>query len=351
MYQPLGKKLARQAFDILANPVDTTNYIVVIPDKLRLDRHKIVEFNLDISKLASDIEFVNDPPSFYKQYKSKIWVVMSILILLVISLFISLLCYIRTKKLKDKLLGSEAELRIAKEKAEESNRLKSAFLANMSHEIRTPLNSIVGFSSVLALEGNSLEERQKYSEIIQINSELLLRLINDILDISRLETDKMSFSFEKTDVVALAYQVLTSIEYADKANNRFIFESNYQRFEIVTDVQRLQQVIINLLSNAVKFTKNGVITLSFEVDEKMNEAIFSITDTGQVIPIDKQLLIFRRFEKLNEYTQGTGLGLSICELIITKLGGRIWVDPNYSQGARFVFTHPVHPKDATDFSI
>ncbi|NDV83719.1 HAMP domain-containing sensor histidine kinase [Bacteroides sp. 51] len=342
MYRPQGKELAKQAFDILRNPMDTSSYIQTIPNKIRLDNNKVKELNIDLSQFPSDIMLVNQPPSFYETYKYEVWVVISTLLTLLIGFLVALYFYVRTKRLKDKLIISEAELRIAKDRAEESNRLKSAFLANMSHEIRTPLNSIVGFSNVLAAGDTSPEEQQMYADVIQTNSDLLLRLINDILDLSRLETDRVSFAFENADVVGLMQQVITSIGYANKNNNELIFNSEISELTMMTDVQRLQQVVINLLSNAAKFTKNGKITLTLEIDKTNDKAVFSVADTGPGIPQDKQKLIFERFEKLNEYAQGAGLGLSICLLIVTKFGGEIWVDPTYTLGARFVFTHPLH---------
>ena len=235
----------------------------------------------------------------------------------------------------------EEELRVAKDKAEHLDRLKSAFLANMSHEIRTPLNAIVGFSDVLASGGSSEDEQQGYVDIIKTNSDLLLRLINDILDVSRLEADRVTFTFEECDVVPLCQRVLASVSQARKSENEFIFECDRESMDMRTDTQRLQQVIINLLSNADKFTRNGKITLGLKVDEKQRKVLFSVSDTGTGIPLEKQKLVFERFEKLNEYVQGTGLGLSICKLTVEKWGGEIWVDPGYTDGARFVFTHPL----------
>ena len=211
----------------------------------------------------------------------------------------------------------------------------------MSHEIRTPLNAIVGFSDVLTTEGSSDEDRKGYSEIIKSNSDLLLRLINDILDLSRLDADRVRMTKEPCDVVQLCRQVLTSVNFSRKSNNKFVFTSKYEDFVINTDVQRLQQVIINLLSNSAKFTQDGVITLDFSVDKGRKLAFFSVTDTGCGIPKEKQKLVFERFEKLDEYAQGTGLGLSICKLTVEKWGGEIWVDPDYTEGARFVFSMPV----------
>lgn len=236
----------------------------------------------------------------------------------------------------------EETLTAALNKAEESDRLKSAFLANMSHEIRTPLNAIVGFSDVLSAGGASKEEQRGYFEIIRTNSDLLLRLINDILDVSRLEADRVILSLESCNVVQICQQVVASVAQARRSTNQFLFECEREVVEMRTDVQRLQQVVINLLSNADKFTKEGTITLKLELDTAGNVAVFSVTDTGCGIPLDKQKRVFERFEKLNEYVQGTGLGLSICKLTVEKWGGEIWIDPAYTDGARFVFTHPMN---------
>ena len=238
----------------------------------------------------------------------------------------------------------ELELREAKEKAEESDRLKSAFLANMSHEIRTPLNAIVGFSGVLTSDDCDAESRQEYVSIIQKNSDLLLRLINDILDISRLETGRLKLSYEEVEIVSLCQSVLATTSYGKRDAVEYMFQTPCEEFMLETDVQRLQQILINLLSNANKFTEQGSITLGFEINEAEDCIYFSVTDTGRGIPEDKQKKVFERFEKLDEYVQGTGLGLAICKLTITMMGGDIWVDGDYKKGARFVVRHPLHLK-------
>ena len=238
---------------------------------------------------------------------------------------------------------TEEALIVARDRALQADKLKSAFLANMSHEIRTPLNSIVGFSDVLAVGGSTEEEQQSYYQIIKTNSDLLLRLINDILDLSRLEANRVTLTWEECDVVQLCSQVVASVSFSRQSSeNQFLFTTSFESFRMVTDVQRMQQVMINLLSNANKFTKRGKITLDFSVNEETQMAVFSVTDTGCGIPKEKQGLVFERFEKLNEYAQGTGLGLSICKLIVHKWKGSIWIDPDYTGGARFVFSHPLN---------
>ena len=339
VYRALGRDMARQAVRVLANPKNSE--IEIISCETVMDGKLVKERKLDIASIPGPIRLVNVTPGFYEQYKYHIWGVAAVLVILLTGLLITLYFFYRTKRLKDELEVSEAALREAKDRAEESNRLKSAFLANMSHEIRTPLNAIVGFSDVLSAGDTAIDDQRGYFEIIKANSDLLLRLINDILDVSRLEADRVTLTLEKCDVVQVCTQVTASVTQARRSSNRIVFESAADSLEIRTDIQRLQQVVINLLSNADKFTENGTITLKLEPDMRNRTALFSGSDTGCGIPPEKRKRVFERFEKLNEYAQGTGLGLSICKLIVEKWGGRIWIDSQYTRGARFVFTHPL----------
>ncbi|WP_342383308.1 HAMP domain-containing sensor histidine kinase [Bacteroides ovatus] len=342
-YRKVGEEMAMESIRMDQHPEDTGKHFSIIGSKAVLDSRKVKEWGLHPSVLPFKVQLVNQPVSFYQQYTYQIWSACALFVILVLGLCISLFYYFRTKRLKDELLKSEKDLRVAKDRAEESNRLKSAFLANMSHEIRTPLNSIVGFSDVLAMGGSTEDEQQSYYKIIKTNSDLLLRLINDILDLSRLEANRVTLTWEECDVVQLCSQVVASVSFSrQSSDNQFLFSTSFETFRMVTDVQRMQQVIINLLSNADKFTKRGKITLDFSVNEEKQMAIFSVTDTGCGIPKEKQGLVFERFEKLNEYAQGTGLGLSICKLIVHKWRGSIWIDPDYTGGARFVFSHPLN---------
>ena len=342
-YRKVGGEMAMESVRMDTHPQDTAKHLSVIGCKAELDSRKVKECGLDPAVLPFKVQLVNQPVSFYQQYTYQIWSACALFVILVLGLCISLFYYFRTKRLKDELLKSEKDLRVAKDRAEESNRLKSAFLANMSHEIRTPLNSIVGFSDVLAVGGSTEEEQQSYYQIIKTNSDLLLRLINDILDLSRLEANRVTLTWEECDVVQLCSQVVASVSFSRQSSeNQFLFTTSFESFRMVTDVQRMQQVMINLLSNANKFTKCGKITLDFSVNEETQMAVFSVTDTGCGIPKEKQGLVFERFEKLNEYAQGTGLGLSICKLIVHKWKGSIWIDPDYTGGARFVFSHPLN---------
>lgn len=236
----------------------------------------------------------------------------------------------------------ETELIEARNRAEESDRLKSAFIANMSHEIRTPLNAIVGFSSLITSPDMDItpEKRAEMGELIRSNGSILTKLINDILDLSRIESGKISFNFVEDDIVNICKNILTTAKHNSK-NEEIEYQLDIQvdSLSMSTDPDRLKQVLTNLLSNAGKCTESGFITLCLKVDEENRMAIFSVTDTGCGIPKEKAETIFERFEKLSESRQGTGLGLAICRTIVEKFNGKIWVDTSYTGGARFVFTH------------
>jgi signal transduction histidine kinase len=319
---------------------------VILPNKLLLDSRLMKERNIDMSRLTITVpvEYTNRDITFFERYEYYIWGTFALLIFLGGAFVTLLVFYLRTKRLKNELVRSQSELIVARDRAEESNRLKTSFLANMSHEIRTPLNAIVGFSDVLTSVPISPEEAEGYAHLIKINSDLLLRLINDILDISRLESGKLNFKYEETEVIEVCRNLLDSFSrsYGEVNSNNFCFVSSFEHLTVAVDMNRLQQVIINLLSNANKFTHEGSITLSVEPDNNADTLRFAVTDTGIGIPPEKQRLIFERFEKLDEFVQGTGLGLSICLLTVERWGGKIWVDSNYHQGARLVFTHPTN---------
>lgn len=254
--------------------------------------------------------------------------------------FISMLA-IWLRRQKKVVVMSTETLEQLRHNAENATRAKSIFLSNMSHEIRTPLNALSGFSALLTEEGLDDSTRRQCTDIIQQNSELLLKLINDVIDLSSLEFGKMQFSIAEHDAVATCRNVTDTVGKVKQTQAELLFETSLEELYIETDDSRLQQVLINLLINATKFTPDGSITLKLEKQsEKM--ALFSVTDTDCGIPKEKQASIFQRFEKLDENAQGSGLGLSICQLIIEHIGGKIWIDPDYTGGSRFVFTHPIH---------
>ena len=299
--------------------------------------HNIKNLQLKINKL--EIQKLKD-----KQTRIVAWIVFAI--------FLSgCFFYWNTFRLNQKLNREKKELQISEDKyrlacehAMESDRQKSLFLSNMSHEICTPLNAIVGFANIL-IEGDiEKEEKEEYVKIINNNSDLLLNLINDILDFSKIESEKYRFSFDYHNLQECCYNVLESIKSKVKPSVKLSFITDGDtdtNFRLYTDKLRFQQVLINLIGNACKFTQNGFISLSYKFDKEAKLVYFSVTDTGSGIPLDKQEQIFERFVKLNTFVQGTGLGLSICKLIVERLGGKIWLDKKYSEGCRFIFTHPL----------
>lgn len=232
---------------------------------------------------------------------------------------------------------AENELRLAKEKAEESDHLKSAFLANMSHEIRTPLNAIVGFSSLLAMTDDK-EEKEEYINIISNNNELLLQLINDILDLAKIEANTLEFVYSDVDINQLLCDIEQTSRLKAAEGVQVSFIEKLPHCIIRTDKNRLSQVITNFINNAIKFTKEGSIRFGYEHQDK--KLRFFVTDTGCGIDNKVKDSVFQRFVKLDNFAQGTGLGLSICEMIVHKLGGEIGVESELGAGSTFWFTLP-----------
>ena len=233
------------------------------------------------------------------------------------------------------LKETEAQLILARDKAEMMDRLKSAFLANMSHEIRTPLNAIVGFSDLL-VESDDLEERQEYIKIVRENNELLLQLISDILDLSKIEAGTFEFTDGDVDVNLLCEDIVRSMQMKVQEGVELVFDPHLACCHVISDRNRLHQVISNFVNNAIKFTSEGSIHVGYRM--KGNELEFYVQDTGIGISEEQLPHIFERFVKLNSFIHGTGLGLSICQSIVEQLGGQIGVESELGKGSRFWFT-------------
>ncbi len=232
---------------------------------------------------------------------------------------------------------AERELVEARNRAEESDRLKSAFLANMSHEIRTPLNAIVGFAKLVGL-AESEQEKQQYIEIIDTNSELLLQLINDILDISKIEAGTLEFHYRTMSLRELFRAQYEVHRQKIRPGVELVLDDRYGEAEVVCDQNRLAQVVTNLLNNASKFTQEGEIRFGYYIE---GGRIYGfVQDTGVGIPKERQHDIFDRFIKLNDFAAGTGLGLAISRMIVEKMGGRIGVESEEGVGTRFWFSLP-----------
>ncbi len=254
-----------------------------------------------------------------------------------ISLVGSLLLITERKRQEEALIR-------AREKAQESDRLKSAFLANMSHEIRTPLNAIVGFSSLLTATENETE-RKEFISIIETNNQLLLQLVSDILDLSKIEANTLEFNYQNVDLNQLAKDVENTVRGKLQTGVALQFVPEVPVCYVQTEHNRLSQVLINLLVNAAKFTEKGEIMFGYKI--RGEELYFYVKDTGIGISLENQKKIFERFTKVNTFIQGTGLGLSICKNIVTKMKGRIGVESEgEGKGSTFWFTIPYKPKEA-----
>lgn len=250
--------------------------------------------------------------------------------------------FVRNRKLADKCARYKQGIAVQK-----------IFLQNMSHDIRTPMNSICGFSQILCnSQVRSLlteEEIAEYGAVIQNNTEMLCTLVDDILDISDMESGKYRLNFSDAKVNDLCHKTLSTAMFRCPTKVKMYMTTDLSDdFTLHTDPKRVEQVLMNYLTNAVKHTKEGEIHLHVSDKEIPGYVAFSVTDTGEGVPMDKVETIFRRFEKLGTLNSGTGLGLSICRKIATQLGGQARLDSSYKEGARFLFIHPLHVKERQD---
>jgi PAS domain S-box-containing protein len=247
-------------------------------------------------------------------------------------------------------LVEEAQTK-AREKAEENDRLKTAFLANMSHEIRTPLNAIVGLSGLLSEPELPSQEKEKFCAVIKENSDILLQLIEDIIDVSKIEAGHLIMRPSLSSINILMDDIYQTflLQVKDRENDlQFLLNKDGLSREIFTvvDARRLRQVITNLISNALKFTDEGIVEFGCGINNK-DQILFYVKDTGPGIPADKHGLIFERFAQVDDSStkshRGAGLGLSISRSLVKLMGGLIWVDSSEGKGACFSFTIPYQP--------
>lgn len=311
----------------------------------------------DVRMLTSSNQSLMDfvPHEEYVEQTNVIGKLLEIIILVALLLLATMfVMYFRHKYLSKKLAATNkvlaeekanlekitSDLEKTYREAEQSNIKRNEFLETVSHEVRTPLNSIVGFSDMI-LDGEDVDDAEKeYVNIIVMNSDLMLKLVNDILDLSQLDNASgVNVDIAPTDVKDVATKVLSAIKPLVKPGVNVSLTCDDGEMVIYSDHYRLQQLLTNLLGNAAKFTTTGSINL--DIRHSKNSVVFSVTDTGCGISKEDRKRIFKRYEKLNESAKGTGLGLYISMLISKKLGGKIYLDDNYNTGARFVFEHPM----------
>lgn len=262
--------------------------------------------------------------------------------------------YARTVKLNRRLKASEAtvlaqndnlraageELRQAKERAEQASRMKTDFIKHMSHEVRTPLNSIVGFSQVLAGQFKDMPSMGEYAAIIESSSLNLLRLVDDVLDVAYLDQTEKLLCPDTGRLNTVCLECVDATLPLVKPGVSLLFEPSSDDPVVQSNARRVRQVLLHLLHNAAKFTGKGGITLNYVALPAERLLRFVVSDTGPGIPAELREEVFERFVKLDTFEQGTGLGLPICRMIASKLGGRLCVDPTYTDGCRMVFEVP-----------
>ena len=275
----------------------------------------------------------------HKEEMRTLWITGFVVLLLVALAGIIITVLFRKKNEATNRLQEEVD------KLKRSNQTQKLFLQNMSHEIRTPLNAICGFSQIVCepqmREMVTDDELTNYGQIINSNTELLLTLVNDILDISEMESGKYKVFLEPASPNMICKQAQSTVAYRCPNNIKLYFTTDVpDTMKIMTDSRRCGQVIINFLTNAIKHTREGEIHIHASLSENPGKLTFSVTDTGEGIPADQAEFIFKRFEKLDTFKEGTGLGLSICRNISKALGGEVKLDTSYTNGARFVFIHP-----------
>ena len=314
---------------------------------------------------VNDLKQVNDELVMANQqivlnrHKEQLTYAIVSLVVLVLLLIVVYLFYHRSKRLtanltksnamiideRDTLKRTQKDLIEARDKAKVATRIKTDFVNNMSHEIRTPLEAIVEYSGLIAdcADDDKRAYIKRFADVISLNTDLLLTLVNDVLDLPALENAKVSVHIVPTSVQEICSVAIDNAARHVKPDVNLLFANAGQDdVNIYTDPHRVEQVLLNLLTNAAKFTEKGTITLSYEFSSDRENLIFTVTDTGIGIPRGKEEIIFTRFEKLNSTTQGNGLGLYISRLLAGLLKGSLRLDPDYRQGARFIFTIPVN---------
>ena len=286
-------------------------------------------YNIPSSRYPDDAVYIDKPQTFFQQHYVKI-IASSVFLLLLIA---AIVYYIRI------LRKAYSRLSEAVEKAEQANQLKSAFLANMSHEIRTPLNAIVGFSNMLPHTEDPVEMRE-YADIIETNTDLLLQLINDILDLSKIEAGTFDFYPSSIDVNQTMEEIEQSMRLRLKNSDvTLAFTERLPGCLFYIDKNRLIQLLANFVNNAIKFTQTGTICMGYRMTDT-DTIYFYVSDTGCGMSNEQCEHVFERFVKYNPFIQGTGLGLSICRTIVERLGGKIGVDSEEGKGSTFWFTLP-----------
>lgn len=298
--------------------------------KAELERQQA---KLDNQRIESEKE--------YQEHHFIIWLLCGGIIAMTAIIVMLIIGKRNSKRFINTLRQKNNELAVERDKAQQSERMKTMFIQNISHEIRTPLNAIVGFSDLMLNPDVELEneEKENFKDIIHHNSNLLTGLVNDVLTLSELQSGKAKINIAKCRCNDLCRSALDTVLHRKPKDVELKFTTDVaDSFTIMSDSRRINQVLINFLTNAEKYTSKGTITLDCSAKKTPGYVTFSVTDTGCGIPKEKQSQIFGRFEKLDDFHQGIGLGLNICNLITELLNAKIGIDSEYTDGARFYFS-------------
>jgi signal transduction histidine kinase len=376
-----GKKHGAKTADLLINLLntksrDSINHVYTAERGTFFDLKMLNKFNISEKMLPLNAVIINQKTLFDKEHFGVLLIVLVVLIFIVVILTVinrrrkksqkrsdSQLREIETQKQEleeaheqlgdviielekanDRLKDTNVSLLEAKKKAEESDNLKSAFLANVSHEIRTPLNSIVGFSSLLIEPDLSEETKRMYADMIESNTESLLVLIDEIIDLSKIEAQQLTLKKQDFSIDVLMEELFQIFSHGLK-NHAIELKtkriSPEQELFVFSDRVRVKQVFVNLLTNALKFTDSGFVEMGYFLSEN-NEIVLYVQDSGIGISKEFHTAIFHRFRKLNENSgkvfRGTGLGLAITHKLAELLGGKIWLESEPGEGSTFYFT-------------
>lgn len=308
-----------------------------INDKLEdLEIQKRVD-ELVIEKKALEIDL--------QKSRNQLYMFLSLFILAISSAVFVAFRLWKINSLYKKLQESNRLVILASEKAQESEKMKNAFIKNMCHEVRTPLNAINGFAELITTEDNTLEEKQEFSKIIFENCNHITSMMNSVLEIAQLDSNKDDLPLSGVNIHLLCSCEMEQIKRLyGKPDIEYKLEGNREKDLAFTNQSHFCLILSHLLNNANKFTEKGNITLSYEPDEEQNRMVVSITDTGCGISPDKREWIFERFTKADDFVPGSGLGLYLCRQIAHRLKGNIYVDPDYTTGLRIILTIPLKPE-------
>lgn len=348
------------SYELVDRGMDIEPYRYRFPNYYQFDMNVITKLGLDKNKLPEGATLVNNRmtlSALFDQYRVQIIILIVAFVVLLMALVVTIVYSMRISRMKqvlqeserqllidrENLRESEQTLKIAKERAEALDKMKTHFIHNISHEIRTPLNAIQGFSEILLDPNNTIDEESKRNLSFRIcqNVDTITDIVSNILEYSDIESSDYAILRQNVSCRSICDAALKAVERYKKSDVELRFVTDMDEgFSIRTDARLVREVLTQLLKNSGKFTNSGSIELSCLTKESEYDVIFAITDTGPGIPSDKVEFVFERFKKLDDFSQGIGLGLSLCRSIARKLGGDVSLDTTFKGGSRFVFILP-----------